>query len=175
MKRKKRRIKTEPLPLSIAIIFLVIGLVLGTVFVFGGQYWNEEVNREDCVRVESLFLSYKERRGINLPRLRGNHTGEISIDCSNGERYFVDEMSVNTELREKLLKLSPGDTVALLIHPNSSTILEFTTEKDTLLVFEDTVALLGGEATGFLFLGAFMYLCALVGVYYTIRGCIDLK
>ena len=93
---------------------------------------------------------------------------EIAIDCSNGERYFIDGVSINDELRNQLSLLSAQENITLLIHPNSNTIVEFSSDNAVLLDFNDTIDKLDGEATGFIFLGLFMYFCALVGLYYTV-------
>ncbi|MBO5868179.1 MAG: hypothetical protein J6Q54_04655, partial [Oscillospiraceae bacterium] len=57
--------------------------------------------------------------------------------------------------------------ICILSHPNSNTIVEFSTENGTILTFNETIHKLGEEATGFLFLGLFTYFCSLVGLYYT--------
>ena len=91
---------------------------------------------------------------------------EMAVDCVNNERYFIDGVSINTDLRNALSELSKQQKISLLIHPNSNTIVEFSTENDKILAFNETICKLGGEATGFLFLGLFMYFCSFVGLYY---------
>ena len=91
---------------------------------------------------------------------------EIAVDCVNGERYFIDGVSINSDLRNSLSELSEHQNIRLMIHPNSNVIVEFSTENRTILTFDETIRKLGGEATGFLFLGLFMYFCSLVGLYY---------
>ena len=63
---------------------------------------------------------------------------------------------------------SKNESITLLLHPNSNTIVEFSSSHGLLLTFEETINKLDGEATGFIFLGIFMYLCALVGLYYVV-------
>ena len=155
--------KKEPMPFGLAIFLLITGLLLGSVFTFGMQYWNSGVTREECTLIETQFIAYKE---IHQPK-RPIKIQEIAVDCANGERYFIDGVSVNTDLQNSLSKLSRQQEIHLLIHPNSNTIVEFSTENGTILTFDETIRKLGGEATGFLFLGLFMYFCSLVGLYYT--------
>ena len=155
--------KREPMPLSLAILLLTFGLILGSVFTFGMQYWNSEVTREDCTLIDTQFVSYKE---IHQPK-RPMEIKEIAVDCVNNERYFIDGVSINSDLRNSLSELSKHQKIRILIHPNSNTIVEFSTENGTILTFNETIHKLGGEATGFLFLGLFMYFCSLVGLYYT--------
>ena len=154
--------KRDPMPLGLAIFLLIVGLFLGSVFTFGMQYWNSKVTREECTLLETKFISYKEIRKPKRPM----EIKEIAIDCVNDERYFIDGVSINTDLRNALSELSEQQKISLLIHPNSNTIVEFATENGNILAFNETIRKLGGEATGFLFLGLFMYFCSLVGLYY---------
>lgn len=157
MKRYK-----DPIPLSWAIFLLVAGIVLGSVFTFGVRHWNSTVDREDCTLIETRFLSYDEIRRLHRPM----SIKEIAIDCANDQRYFIDGVSINQELRDALASLSAHEKIVLLIHPNSNTIVEFTAKNTTLLEFETTIVKLADEGTGFLFLGIFMFFGALVGLYY---------
>ena len=155
--------KSDPMPFKLAIFILAIGILLGSVFTFGTQYWNKTVTRESCNVVKTQFLSYDEiwhsKPTVSIV--------EIAIDCADGNRYFIDGVSINEELRNQLSTLSPNDNITLLIHPNSNTIVEFSSSQNVLLNFDDTIGKLDGESSGFLFLGLFMYFCALVGLYYT--------
>ena len=150
--------KTEPMPLNMAIIMLLIGIFLGSIFTFGMQYWNAKTTRESCTMVKTQFVSYDERWQTKR--------GTIAIDCADGNRYFIDSVSNDDELRNKLSLMSKNENITLLIHPNSDTIVEFSCSHGSLLAFDETINDLDGEATGFLFLGLFMYFCALVGLYY---------
>ena len=68
-----------------------------------------------------------------------------------------------------------NDDITLLIHPNGNTIVEFLNDQTVLLNFDETISKLDEESTGFLFLGIFMYFCALVGLYYTVYHIIRRK
>ena len=151
-----------PISLGSAIFLLISGLLLGSVFTFGMQYWNSEVTREECTLIDTQFVSYEEIHNAKRP----TKIKEIIIDCVNGERYFIDGVSINTDLRNTVSKLSKQQKISLLIHPNSNTIVEFSTENGNMLAFNETIHKLEGESTGFLFLGLFMYVCSLVGLYY---------
>ncbi|MBP3696096.1 MAG: hypothetical protein J6J45_01015 [Clostridia bacterium] len=155
--------KRDPMPLGLAIFLLIAGLFLGSVFTFGMQYWNSEVTREDCTLIDTQFVSYKEIRQLKRPM----EIKEIAVYCVNNERYFIDGVSINSDLRNSLSELSKHQKIYILIHPNSNTIVEFSTENGTILTFNETIHKLDREATGFLFLGLFMYFCSLVGLYYT--------
>ena len=155
---------SDPMPLPFAIFVLIAGLLMGTVFTFGMQYWNAEVRREDCIRVDTTILDYEKIRHPKHPtRLK-----EVAVDCENGERYFVDGVSLSDRFLETLDSIRSGTEATLLIHPNHNTIVEWVMEDSELLEFDDTIEKLQGEANGFLILGIIMYLFALVGVYYCI-------
>ncbi len=148
--------------LQCAVILFVAGILLGSVFVFGMQYWNAETTRQSCSLVETQFLSREEiRQQGSLTRIK-----EIAVDCANGRRYFIDGALINTELREALSALSEQDNITLLIHPNSNTIVEFSTDEGELIVFEEAIDKLDGEKTAFLFLGIFLYFCSFMGLCY---------
>ena len=91
----------EPMPLGLAIFLLIAGLFLGSVFTFGMQYWNSEVTPEECTVIDTEFVSYEERHGVKRPM----EIKEIAIDCANGERYFIDGVSINTDLKNSLSTL----------------------------------------------------------------------
>ena len=154
--------RKDPMPLGLAIGVLIAGILLGSVFTFGMQYWNGAVPRESCALVETQFLSYEEIRGRRPVEIK-----EIAVDCTNGERYFIDGVCINTELRDALSALPEHEQITLLLHPGRGTIVEFAYMDGKLLVFEETMQKLGSEATGFLYLWIFMYLCSLVGAYYS--------
>lgn len=154
----------DPMPLGLAVFLLIVGVLLGSVFTFGIQHWNAEVTPGDCVTVETQFLDYSVVRKSK----KSMQIAEIHIDCANQERYFIDGACVNTKLRSVLADLSTGENIKLQIHPNSSTIVAFSTETSVLLEFEDTIGKLRGEATGFLVLGIFTYLCAVLGLYHIV-------
>lgn len=163
--------RKNPMPLGLAIGLFVIGIFLGSVFSFGMQYWNKEVTKDSCKVVETQFISYEEIRQLKRP----TEVKEIAIDCANDERYFIDGVSINTKLKNALSALSEQENIVLLIHPNSNTIVELSTEDGTILAFSETIHNLDGEATGFLFLGLFMYFCSLVGLYYIVFHIIKKK
>ncbi len=154
--------RKDPMPLGMAVALLVVGIFLGSIFSFGMQFWNEEVTQEECSKIETQFVGYENIRQPERPAT----IKEIAIDCANGERYFIDGVSIDSELRENIADLVCGESITLFIHPNSSTVVELSTNSGIILPFSETVDKLGSEATGFLFLGLFMYFCALVGLYY---------
>ncbi len=164
LKKRKRKMKKSKVSLGNAIFLFTVGMILGTVFIFGMGYWNSNVTREECIEVKTHFLSYKE---IKQQR-RFNRIKEIAVDCTNGERYFIDGVSINEEVVQMLSELAEKQPITLLIHPNSDTIVEFSTQSISVLEFNNTMKKLRTENTAFLFLGIFMYICMVVGLYYIV-------
>ena len=151
--------RKKSMSLAEAIILFVIGAFMGTIFTFGVQYWNAEVSRDSCEVVETKFVSYKEYSG------RYGGIRQIAVDCLNGERFFIDGECASDEVCNLLYELKTNENITLLIHPAGDTIVEFSTDDNTILIFVDAMEKLRKEATGFLFLGIFMYSFALAGLY----------
>lgn len=148
----------KSMTLTEAIVIFVLGVFIGTVFTFGMQYWNAEVTRDKCNIIEAEFSYYEERR-------TSKRATEIAVYCANGENYYIDGVCINEAVRNDLYMIEDGESIKLLIHPNSNTIVELLTDRGYVLNFEDTILQLGNEAKGFMFLGVFMYFSALIGLY----------
>ena len=69
---------------------------------------------------------------------------------------------------DKLLSVAPGTTFDMLVHPNSASILSLTIDGEEIVSFDDAVAKLSRENTGFLWLGIGMYLLAAWGGFVLI-------
>ena len=145
----------KSMPIRTAIVLFIISLFLGSIFTFGMHYWNKDVEREECIEVTTGFISYKCIKSNRRP----TDVKEIRIDCENNS-YFIDGVSVTASLLDKISMLDKHSEIKLLIHPNSNTILEFSTGSDQIILFDDTIEKLGKEKIGFLFLGLFMYFSA---------------
>ena len=61
--------------------------------------------------------------------------------------------------------LQPQEPITLLIHPNSDTILEFSSTSGTLMAFDDATQRVAGDTLLFTALGILMYAAALGGLY----------
>ena len=162
--------KKKPMPIGTAIALFIIGLFLGSIFTFGMHYWNGDVAREDCSEVNAGFVSYTCIKSNRRP----TDIKEIQIDCENNS-YFIDGVSITASLLDKLSTLDKHTKIKLLIHPNSKTILEFSTDSDKLITFDDTIEKLGNEKIGFYFLGLFMYFCAGISLVNILPRIIRIK
>ena len=142
-----------------AIFLILAGLFLGTIFTFGMRYWH---GREDCTQVNTEFVSYRERT-------RRGSIQIIYIDCANGQRYELDGACISQPVLDGVENLQPQETITLLIHPNSDTIMEFSSESGTLMEFDDVAQRVAGDTLLFTVLGILMYAAALGGLYNLIR------
>ena len=162
------RLKDEYSPFSYALVLLVVGAIMGTIFTVGQAFWNETVTREECTYVETCLLDYEiDYQGIDAITHSDVIRG-ISIDCSNGERYFVDRECIHSALEVQLERLEENAEITLLIHPNSHKIVEFIAEDEYLLRFETCMDLLYEEKINFLPLGIVCYAGAALGLGYTV-------
>lgn len=145
-----------------AIFLILAGLFLGTIFTFGMRYWHAPVSREDCTQVNTEFVSYRERTRRGSIQL-------IYIDCANGQRYELDGACISQPVLDGVENLQPQETITLLIHPNSDTIMEFSSESGTLMEFDDVAQRVAGDTLLFTVLGILMYAAAMGELYNLIR------
>lgn len=146
-------------------ILAVIGMLfLGTVFTVGMQYWNKPVERAEAIPMSAVYESYDvahSRRSIRFIQL-SFQDNEISTD--------IDGSCVTEELINLLDAIPAGAEVSILLHPSSETVLEMTTEDHIILNFEESQRKLTREATGFQYIGWFLYAGAIVTGIKLIRG-----
>ena len=158
MKKNKlfKKLFRKKMTLEQAILFLVIGLILGTVFTFGQQYWKNPIDRKDAISVEAEY-SYHTRK------LLRPDSHAVSIHCSDGEIYSIDAHTVTNDILDYLDTLETGTKLNMLIHPNSDTILSLEVNGERILDFDEVIDDLKSANIGFLSLGIFMYLFAVYG------------
>ena len=159
----KRR--SKPISKSSAIILLVLGLLLGTVFTFGEQFWHASVDRRELRSVDAVYQRYRYVQS-------GGHNSHSSMTLyfENEEPYDIAVECVNDELLQKLDAIAPGTVLHLGVHPNSSTLMEITDHGRTVLSFEQASERGAFRTRGFLLLGLFMYTCALYAAITLLRG-----
>lgn len=151
MKHKKAITKGE------AWFLLIAGLVMGTVFTFGMQYWNAPITQEEAVCSTAVYASYKEQ-------LERGRVKEIILRFEDHEQLYIAGVCINDEIRDSIHNLAPGTQLALMVHPNSNQIMDLKAGNSVLLDFPDTSEKLTGEATGFLGLGLFCYVLSVCGL-----------
>lgn len=147
-----------------SLFLLIAGIILGTVFTFGMQFWNKSITREDCISLKTKITScdviHSSERPLDIK--------EIKVNCSDGKSYCIDGVCATDELSRDLSLLQNSTEVSLLIHPNSNTLLEIATKDRVFLQYDKATDKLETERNGFLLLGVFSYFCAVVGFCYTI-------
>ena len=114
--RKRRK---EPMSVFTAIVLLLVGIFIGSVFIFGQQYWHREIQKEEAIEVSASFRSFRVVYG------RHDVLREVKINFEDHEPYYIDKPCVTEELLDALAEIEKGTEVQMLVHPNSDTIWEF--------------------------------------------------
>lgn len=161
--QKLKREFTDPIPKFSALFLLIAGLFMGTVFTFGQWYREAPVTKEEAVRVEATFLSYKERFE------RRGKLKEMYLTFEDYGQQTLDGAYLRSEIANAVRAIKPGTPVQMYIHPRSSTILELSVNGRTILGFEQASEKLSAEVSGFTVLGILMYLFAAYGAIKLIR------
>ncbi len=139
---------------SSLIIALVVGLILGTVFVFGISYWYAPVSRGECIVVNATYKSFDDY-------YRGQ-THEIQLSFFDNEQQTIIDDIFNTEELVSVLEQTPSNSKAsMLLHPNSEIVLELTINGIKLFDFESAMEQLESEQTFFVIFGCLFYLCSI--------------
>jgi hypothetical protein len=86
---RRKRFKVEPMPFGTAIFLLIVGILLGSVFVFGARHWYADINKSDCTVVKTHILSCTE-----IERQGRHQSNYLRIDCANGERYDIHSTKI---------------------------------------------------------------------------------
>ena len=154
----KRRKKQE-ITLGTAMMLLVVGLILGSIFVFGSQYWGEPIQREDATEVSAIYEAYE----INPGKIRKHHIKQIEITLADHSSVYIDGACVSEDVKDGIKALPEGAKLDMLVHPNSDTVWELKHGDKTILSFEESQKDIKDENIGFIILGIFMYFCAVIG------------
>ena len=155
----KRRKKQE-MTFGTAVMLLVVGLILGSIFVFGSQYWGEPIQREDATEVSAIYEAYE----INPGKIRKHHIKQIEITLTDHSSVYIDGACVSEDVKDGIKALPEGAKLDMLVHPNSDTIWELKHGDKTILSFEESQKDIKNENVGFIILGIFMYFCAAIGL-----------
>ena len=154
---KKEKQKTSP---GTAVMLLVVGLILGSIFVFGSQYWGEPIQREDATEVSAIYEAYE----INPGKIRKHHIKQIEITLTDHSSVYIDGACVSEDVKDGIKALPEGAKLDMLVHPNSDTVLELKHGDKTILSFQESQKDIKSENIGFIVLGIFMYFCAVIGL-----------
>ena len=155
----KRRKKQE-ISLGTAVMLLVVGLILGSIFVFGSQYWGEPIQRKDAIEMSATYEAYE----INPGKIRKHHIKQIEITLADHSSVYIDGACVSEDVKDGIKALPEGAKLDMLVHPNSDTVWELKHGDKTILSFEESQRDIKNENVGFIILGIFMYFCAAIGI-----------
>ena len=155
----KRR-KKQGTSLGTAVMLLVVGLILGSIFVFGSQYWGEPIQREDAIEISATYEAYE----INPGKIRKHHIKQIEISLADHSSVYIDGACVSEDVKDGITALPEGAKLNMLVHPNSDTVWELKHGDKTILSFEESQKDIKNENVGFVILGVFMYFCAVIGL-----------
>ncbi len=101
MKRVKKMTKAE------AIFLLIAGVMMGTVFTFGMQYWNAPITKDELLQVIAIFSSHEEIKR------RGN-VQEIILQFENYEQLYIDGVCVDDKLSEDVRKIKSSEAFGFM-------------------------------------------------------------
>lgn len=163
----KRRKKQE-ISLGTAVMLLVFGLILGSIFVFGSQYWGEPIHRDDAIEISATYEAYE----INPGKIRKHHIKQIKIILADHSSVYIDGACVSEDVKDELKALPEGAKVDMLVHPKSDTVWELRHGGKTILSFEESQKDIKNENVGFIILGIFMYFCAAIGIGSMLMRCV---
>lgn len=145
------------------VIFLVLCLFMGTVFTFGVQYWKAPIEKSEAIYAKATYTSHEVSGG----RRRSDR---ILLYFSDYAQLDIEASCVNQTVKEKLARLPSDTEVELLIHPNTSMVLELQAEDEKILEFQETQEKLRIERNEFLILGLILYagaVYAAVSLYHS--------
>lgn len=156
MKHKKTQKNT---PLVGLIFALILSLFIGTVMTFGQHYWRKPIPQSDAVHFTAAYDSFQEQPG------RFSAYGPIILYFSDHDIANIDVECVTPYLLARLEDLLPGQTLEVWQHPNSHTVLALSADGEELLNYQSTQSALQKGNTGYLILGIFLYLTAVLAAF----------
>lgn len=160
-KKKHTHVKKSwisDVPVGVCIFFVVVGLLIGNVFVIGVWHWGSMIERAEAIPLSASFESY---RICTSPK---GSVNEIEIRFQDHEKLYMDGACFDAEVRAALDALAGGERVELLLHLHSDYIWEMKSGDATVLSFEDAKDGVLAENIGYtVLLGFFGYLIAILG------------
>ena len=175
LKKNKKRIKTKrswivDIPIGACLFFIIIGIILSTVFVFVTWHEGRLIDKSEAVPVSATFDSY-----IMHHSARGS-LNEIEICFKDRKSLYMDSAYFNSTVQDSLDQLDSGEQLDMLLHPISEYIWEIKTDRDTILHFEDAKEGVLVENLGFsIILGSFSCFCSVMGTISLVLQLVEKK
>ena len=134
--KKKKKIRTKrswivDIPISVCIFFIVVGILLGTVFTLDAWYFNKPINKDEAVSTSGIFQYY-------LSHTRKGSLSYVSIHFTDREALDIDRECFDVDVETRLENLEKGDKVEMLLHPISHTIWEMKSGDVTIVSFDES-------------------------------------
>lgn len=145
---------------------LIVGLFLGTVFIFGMNYWESPIKRSDAISISATFRSYQAS-------WLDTSTSDITVYFLDMEQMTIDGACVSDELLNQLDRIESGTLLQVVKHPNSDTILELVKDGEVILDFDVTQKKLSGEVMAFSIMGAVFYIFSFFAAVILILGYLN--
>lgn len=143
-------------------ICIITGLIVGTVFTFGMQYWNSPITRNEAKYTEAVFSSYEEV-------YKNGSINELIIHFENYDDLSIHNTCCSQQVIDGIRSLKRGEKLKIYYHPKSGNIMELLCKGKAILQFEDASQRLSRNRQGFTALGIFMYAGAVFGVVILIK------
>ena len=159
-----RQLKKLP-SLGQALVLLIIGLLMGTVFTVMMNYTQGPVTMDEAHPVSAVM---EDVRGSYGRRNRRNSLREILIRFEDHEQLHIDSPVATKAMLEQLNTYSAGTTFDMLVHPNSATILALHINGEEIINFDTAMAKLSNENLVFFWMGICLYAAAAFGAYVVI-------
>ena len=149
-----------------AFLLFIVGLILGTVFCIGNQFWYNPAISEKAIHATATYLKYDIYYSNLKPRPRGQ--GKFYVYFEDYESLLVYAWNLyddKSEFIDKFKNLPAGTEVDIIVHPNSGTLLDMRSDEFTLVEFDESIVILSYKNKGFFVLGIIMYFFSFLGLF----------
>ncbi len=155
--KKKHRSRYDALietPLSRTVV-AILTIALGIVFILQHQTFIP-ISRSEALTYIEIFDKWE------YYRVGRGGTEYVKLFFENEDVYTVHYSCVNMDFEEKINSISKGEEVSLLVNPENDYVIEITTENEEIFNLDSAQAKLERSSKGFVGLGIFCVVGALV-------------
>ena len=160
---QKKHLRTKrawivDIPTSVCVFFIVVGIIMGNVFVIVPWSQGKLIDKDEAISVAATFDSY------TIHTSPKGALDEVEICFSDHEKLYIDGAYFDIYIESSLDNLQEGDKLYLLLHPVSNYVWDMRSDETQIISFEDARS--GILLENILFsvvLGSFMYFGAIIG------------
>ena len=116
-------------------IVVVFMIWLSVAFLFSFQDKIRNFDKDELIRIEATYQSYKEKKAMKSPHA----TIYLVIYFSDLEKKYVEAEIYNTNVLEKIRRITPGTKVKMCVTPDTDAILEMEVKGEIILDYEDSL------------------------------------